>query len=115
MNGPTHTIRRGDRFVPRRDCPYCRREFSEVPHVGRRRIGLATRQLRGFMSLNAAVIGGGISGLASAVRIAGLGARVTLYEGESFLGGLGTTFPYGDTHLERFYHCILPSDAALRR
>ena len=67
------------------------------------------------MSLNAAVIGGGISGLASAVRIAGLGHRVTLYESESALGGLGTTFPYRDTHLERFYHCILPGDTALLR
>ena len=63
--------------------------------------------------LNAAVIGGGISGLASAVRVAGLGARVTLFEGESFLGGLGTTFPYRGGHLERFYHCILPLDTAL--
>jgi protoporphyrinogen oxidase len=65
------------------------------------------------MSLNAAVIGGGISGLASAFRIAGLGPRVTLFEGEDYLGGLGTTFPYRDGHLERFYHCILPHDTAL--
>jgi protoporphyrinogen oxidase len=65
------------------------------------------------MALNAAVIGGGISGLASAHRIAGLGHRVTLFEGEDFLGGLGTTFPYRGGHLERFYHCILPNDGAL--
>lgn len=65
------------------------------------------------MPLNAAVIGGGISGLASAFRIAGLGHRVTLFEGEDFLGGLGTTFPYHGGHLERFYHCILPLDGAL--
>jgi protoporphyrinogen oxidase len=63
--------------------------------------------------INAAVIGGGISGLASAYRVAGLGHRVTLFEGEDFLGGLGTTFPYRDGHLERFYHCVLPTDAAL--
>jgi len=65
------------------------------------------------MALSAAVIGGGISGLASAVRVAGLGHRVTLYEGEDFLGGLGTTFGYQGGHLERFYHCILPTDTAL--
>ncbi len=65
------------------------------------------------MSLHAAIIGGGISGLASAVRVAGLGHRVTLFEGEDYLGGLGTTFPWRDRHLERFYHCILPSDTAL--
>jgi len=65
------------------------------------------------MALSAAIIGGGISGLASALRVANLGHRVTLIEGENFLGGLGTTFPYGGDHLERFYHCILPDDTAL--
>ena len=67
------------------------------------------------MALRAAVIGGGISGLASAWRLAGLGHRVTLFEAEDGLGGLATTFPWRDTHLERFYHCILPSDGALIR
>jgi protoporphyrinogen oxidase len=62
-----------------------------------------------------AVIGGGISGLASAFRIAGLGHKVTLIEGDAQLGGLGTTFPYRDGRLERFYHCILPDDHALVR
>lgn len=65
------------------------------------------------MGLRTAIIGGGISGLASAHRIAALGHQVTVFEGESFLGGLGTTFPYRDGHLERFYHCILPNDDAL--
>lgn len=65
------------------------------------------------MARSAAVIGGGISGLASAIRLARLGVRVTLFEGESFLGGLGTTFPFRDGHLERFYHCLLPNDDAL--
>ena len=67
----------------------------------------------GRMSLSAAIIGGGISGLASALRVSELGHRVTLYEGEDFLGGLATTFPYRDGHLERFYHCLLPNDTAL--
>lgn len=60
-----------------------------------------------------AVVGGGISGLASALRLSRLGHPVTLFEGESFLGGLGVTFPYRDGHLEKFYHCILPNDDAL--
>lgn len=67
------------------------------------------------MERTAAIIGGGISGLASALAVTGLGHRVTLYEGEDFLGGLGTTFPWRDTHLERFYHCLLPNDDALLR
>src|SRR6185503_11714074 len=65
------------------------------------------------MAPTAAVIGGGISGLASAVRLSNLGISVTLYEGEDFLGGLGTTFPYRDGNLERFYHCLMPNDDAL--
>jgi len=65
------------------------------------------------MARTAAVIGGGISGLASACRLAARGESVTLFESEDFLGGLGTTFPYRDGHLERFYHCILPDDEAL--
>ena len=62
-----------------------------------------------------AVIGGGISGLASAFSLADRGHRVTLIESEDYLGGLGTTFPYAGGHLERFYHCILPEDHALQR
>ncbi len=65
------------------------------------------------MASTAAVIGGGISGLASATRLAQRGVKVTLYETEEFLGGLGTTFQWRDRHLERFYHCILPDDGAL--
>jgi len=65
------------------------------------------------MSQHAAIIGGGISGLASALAISDLGHRVTLFEGDDDLGGLGTTFPWRDTHLEKFYHCVLPDDTAL--
>ena len=53
--------------------------------------------------------------MSSAFRLGQLGHRVTLFESEDFLGGLGTTFPYRDGHLERFYHCILPDDDALVR
>ncbi|HKE00644.1 MAG TPA: FAD-dependent oxidoreductase, partial [Planctomycetota bacterium] len=42
------------------------------------------------MSLHAAVIGGGISGLAAAHRLAGMGHAVTLFEAEPSLGGLGS-------------------------
>ncbi len=62
---------------------------------------------------DAAIIGGGISGLAAALAVSGLGHRVTLFESDTQLGGLGTTFPWRDTHLERFYHCLLPNDDSL--
>jgi protoporphyrinogen oxidase len=58
-------------------------------------------------------VGGGISGLASAIRLSRLGHPVTLFESEPVLGGLGVTFPYRGGHLEKFYHCILPNDTAL--
>lgn len=65
------------------------------------------------MSLHAAVIGGGISGLATALSLTARGHRVTLFEGDAVLGGLGVSFPWRDTHLECFYHCMLPDDDAL--
>ncbi len=65
------------------------------------------------MSQHIAILGGGISGLATALALTGAGLRVTLFEADEDLGGLGTTFPWRDTHLERFYHCILPDDEAL--
>lgn len=60
-----------------------------------------------------AVVGGGIGGLAAAHRLIGEGARVSLFEASDQLGGLGTFFQYGDSYLEKFYHCMLPSDEHL--
>ena len=56
------------------------------------------------------VIGGGISGLASALRLSKAGAQVTLLEASDQLGGLGTFFENGGRWIDRFYHCIMPSD-----
>lgn len=64
-------------------------------------------------ALDVAVIGGGIGGLVSAYWLAKAGARVTVYEASDQLGGLGTFFKYRDISLERFYHCMLPSDRYL--
>lgn len=60
-----------------------------------------------------AVIGGGISGLTSALRLARAGSVVTLYEGSGQLGGLGTFFEHEGRTFEKFYHCMLPSDGPL--
>jgi protoporphyrinogen oxidase len=60
-----------------------------------------------------AVIGGGICGLAAAHRLSRRGVRVTLLEAGDQLGGLGTFFPHGDRWVERFYHCVMPTDGEL--
>jgi protoporphyrinogen oxidase len=60
-----------------------------------------------------AVLGGGISGLTAALRLAEAGLHVILIEGSEQLGGLGTFFGYEDRTFERFYHCMLPSDKPL--
>jgi len=63
--------------------------------------------------MRAAVVGGGILGLTLAHRLAGLGHRVDLLEGEPQLGGLAAAHDYGPFVWDRFYHCILPQDTAL--
>jgi protoporphyrinogen oxidase len=62
-----------------------------------------------------AVLGGGISGLTCALRLAQEGHRVTLIEGSEQLGGLGTFFEHDGRTFEKFYHCMLPSDGPLLR
>ncbi|WP_045309998.1 FAD-dependent oxidoreductase [Lentzea aerocolonigenes] len=59
------------------------------------------------------VIGGGICGLAVAHRLARAGVEVTLLEASDQLGGLGTFFPWRDRWVERFYHCVMPTDENL--
>lgn len=65
--------------------------------------------------MDLAILGGGISGLASARRLAQRGHRIALYEAEDRLGGLGGTFDHDGIELEKFYHCLLPTDGALLR
>lgn len=62
-----------------------------------------------------AVLGGGISGLTCALRLAQEGKCVTLIEGSGELGGLGTFFEHEGRTFEKFYHCMLPSDGPLLR
>jgi protoporphyrinogen oxidase len=56
------------------------------------------------------VVGGGICGLAAAHRLMRAGHRVTLLESSDQLGGLGTFFRWRDEWIERFYHCVMPTD-----
>ena len=63
--------------------------------------------------MNIAVIGGGIMGLALAVRVVKSGHSVTVYEASDQLGGLSTHHNFGAFVWDRFYHVILPSDLNL--
>ncbi|MFJ5984600.1 NAD(P)/FAD-dependent oxidoreductase [Lentzea sp. NPDC092896] len=65
------------------------------------------------MAARVVVIGGGICGLATAHRLAREGMAVTLLEASDQLGGLGTFFTSRGRSVERFYHCVMPTDAAL--
>ncbi|WP_434446557.1 NAD(P)/FAD-dependent oxidoreductase [Lentzea sp. E54] len=65
------------------------------------------------MPARVVVIGGGICGLATAHRLAREGLAVTLLEAGDQLGGLGTFFTSRGRSVERFYHCVMPTDAAL--
>jgi protoporphyrinogen oxidase len=57
-----------------------------------------------------AVIGGGIAGCATALRLAEDGWGVTLLERSPNLGGLVVSFAVGGTPLECFYHHIFPHE-----
>jgi protoporphyrinogen oxidase len=57
-----------------------------------------------------AVIGGGITGLTAALRLAQQGHQVTLWERGERLGGQANAFPVAGTAIERFYHHLFQSD-----
>src|SRR4051812_5111502 len=59
------------------------------------------------------VIGAGITGLTTAFYLLRAGAKVTILEAASQVGGLATHFDFGAFSWDKFYHCILTSDNAL--
>jgi uncharacterized protein with NAD-binding domain and iron-sulfur cluster len=61
-----------------------------------------------------AVIGGGVLGMALALRLAAAGREVTLYEAGDVLGGLAGPWKVGDATWDRHYHVTLLSDARTR-
>lgn len=63
--------------------------------------------------LSLAVVGGGVTGVAAALDLAAAGPfRVTLFEKRPELGGLCASARGATTVCDRYYHVILPSDAA---
>jgi len=63
--------------------------------------------------LRYAVIGGGITGLTAAYWLLKAGHDVAIFEAGPELGGLASSVRVQNSWVDRFYHCILPSDVAL--
>lgn len=61
---------------------------------------------------NFAVVGGGILGMTTALRLSQLNHQVTIYESEDRLGGLAGSVRMNGCTWDRFYHVILKSDTA---
>src|SRR5436309_15827543 len=59
------------------------------------------------------IVGGGITGLTAAFYLLRAGYKVTVLEARPQVGGLATYFNFGPFHWDKFYHCILTSDAPL--
>lgn len=57
--------------------------------------------------MNVAVVGGGLAGLTSAIRLADAGCRVTLLESRPRLGGLTHSFRRGDLDVDNGQHVFL--------
>jgi protoporphyrinogen oxidase len=63
--------------------------------------------------MHVGIIGGGITGLTTAYYLLKQGCKVTVFEAGSMLGGLATSTQMQEVWIDKFYHCILPSDTAL--
>jgi protoporphyrinogen oxidase len=56
------------------------------------------------------IVGGGILGMTSALRLAEAGVQVAVYERAPDLGGLVGSFDFEGRPVDRFYHVNLPTD-----
>jgi protoporphyrinogen oxidase len=59
------------------------------------------------------IIGGGMTGLTLALRLCRRGVPIVVHEQDPYLGGLTSESTLGGVPVERYYHCILPTDNAL--
>jgi protoporphyrinogen oxidase len=67
------------------------------------------------MSQNIAIVGSGFLGLTLALRLAEAGARVTVFESASEIGGLASAWQIGGVVWDKHYHVTLLSDAFTRK
>ena len=62
-----------------------------------------------------AVVGGGVLGMTTALRLAQAGHQVTLFEAADHLGGLADAWKLGEITWDRHYHVTLLSDSFTRK
>lgn len=65
--------------------------------------------------MHVTIVGAGYTGLTAAYELAKQGAKVTLLEAESEVGGLASAFDVAHTKLDRFYHILFTNDLELLR
>jgi len=64
--------------------------------------------------LSIAIVGGGMAGIAAAFKLATSPRfSVTIFEKETEIGGLSSSYRWQDLTCDRFYHVILPTDSYL--
>jgi protoporphyrinogen oxidase len=63
--------------------------------------------------MHVGIVGGGITGLTAAYRLLKAGHRATVIEASPEVGGLAAAVEVQGVWVDKFYHCILPSDTAL--
>jgi protoporphyrinogen oxidase len=61
-----------------------------------------------------AIVGGGMMGLAAAMKLVQRGQKVTILEAAPELGGLTAAWRLGDVEWDKFYHVVSLSDSRLR-
>src|SRR3954470_11496350 len=64
-------------------------------------------------TMRVGIIGGGMLGMAAALRLRQAGHEVVLWERMQGLGGQAATFEIAGTRLEYFYHHLFHSDTAI--
>jgi len=67
------------------------------------------------MFQNVAIIGSGFLGLTLALRLSDAGAKVTVFESASEIGGLASAWQIGDVVWDKHYHVTLLSDSFTRK
>jgi len=105
---------RGSYFLEEVDLHFCDLRWRDLDR-GQMRNNAMTETPTTMHPLNIGILGGGITGLTAAFYLLRAGHRVTVLEGRSQVGGLATYFDFGPFRWDKFYHCILTSDAPLLR